>query len=261
MPHESFSAAAASSTLYDNRRALKGAIEVLSTLRDAMKSAAESGSELDAIVDLGKYDVATRRCLEQNLTPGECKIRLCGGEVLIEEMEVPTLWRVTMNGQVSLVAALLPRSVEMFLARGVDAISIPEKKPEGLFAADPILAELSDALKKADLSQIPDLPEHQIDLSRQPLSPADLNYILVTLGQGEIEVELSGFAKSHIQSTRVRGLWRSRILNNAGKALMDSLVVAKIPPEVPAGREDIAPAAERLTEICTCLADDLEALD
>ena len=155
------------------------------------------------------------------------------------------------------MAALLPRCVTTLLETGNTDIKKPEKKPDGLFAAGPVLSELRQALKDADLTKIPELPDHQIDLSRQPLNPADMNYILTTLGEGKVDIELSGFAKSRIQASRVKGIWRSRILNNAGKTLMDSLVVALIPPEVPAGREDIPTSEAKLRELADWIRRDM----
>lgn len=242
----------------EEKRAAQKTLAVLEEMADVFKKAGEdTKNKLHWITDLGRLDAGTNRFLKQTLGRGEVKISLCGGEAVAEETEIPAVWRLTIGEQTSLVAALLPRCVTTLLETGNTDIKEPEKKPDGLFAAGPVLSELRQALKDADLTKIPELPDHQIDLSRQPLNPADMNYILTTLGEGKVDIELSGFAKSRIQASRVKGIWRSRILNNAGKTLMDSLVVALIPPEVPAGREDIPTSEAKLRELADWIRRDM----
>ena len=68
-----------------------------------------------------------------------------------------------------------------------------------------------------------------VELTKQPLSPGDSRAILSTLGTGDIRAEITGFAKSTINRTGVRGIWHTKMLNNAGKPLLDAYVCAVIP--------------------------------
>ena len=237
----------------EEKRAAQKTLAVLEEMADVFKKAGEdTKNELHWITDLGRLAAGTNRFGWWDVI-----ISLCGGDAVAEDTEIPAVWRLTIGEQTSLVAALLPRCVTTLLETGNTDIKEPEKQPAGLFAAGPVHSELSQALKAADLTKIPELPDHQIDLSRQPLNPADMNYILTTLGEGKVDIELSGFAKSRIQASRVKGIWRRRILNNAGKTLMDSLVVALIPPEVPAGREDIPTSDAKLRELADWIRRDM----
>ena len=65
-----------------------------------------------------------------------------------------------------------------------------------------------------------------VELTKQPLSPGDSRAILSTLGTGDIRAEITGFAKSTINRTGVRGIWHTKMLNNAGKPLLDAYVCA-----------------------------------
>ena len=78
------------------------------------------------------------------------------------------------------------------------------------------------------------------------------------LGKGLIDISISGFAAAHIQSTSLRGIWRSRIFNNAGKALFDAYVVTKLPPEVAENLEEMRLGARHCEEILRWLKDDLK---
>ena len=140
---------------------------------------------------------------------------------------------------------------------GVRALDVPEDKPEGLFASEPLLQEVIDVLGKTDISEIKTSVPYQIDMVRQPLTPADKTFLLSVIGRGPIAVQLLGFADSRIYSTKVKGLWRSVIINNAGKSLLDSLVIARIPPEVPAAPEDLPDALAKIRSVYDWIESDL----
>lgn len=241
----------------DEKRAAQTLLEILRTLEIDWQRAQCTDDPLHRVIDLGQYPAPTVRFILNTLSVGEVRITLHGGQAVVTETKVPGLWRLTIGNQESLVAALLPRCVEVLLDGGLTKLPFPENKPEGLFAADAILAEVDNALSHADLSTVDEVPPEQIDMLRQPLTPTDKSYLLATIGEGPLMVELLGFADSRIFSTKVRGLWRTLILNPAGKPLLDSLVVTRIPPEVPASREDLAEGASRLADMSEWLENDL----
>ena len=168
------------------------------------------------------------------------------------------LWLLEIGQVKSLVAALLPRSIEAAISNGADRIEIPEKLPAGLFAAPAILGEINDALSQTEISKTdPDTVPRQIDMVRQPLTPTDRTFILTCIGEGPVSIELSGFAESRIFSTKVRGLWRSVIINNNHKVLLDSLCVTHVPPEVPASLDDMGRSAKLVRETIEWIERDL----
>ena len=241
------------------RRAATVSLKILAEIEKAFLQAFETRKGPDWIFDLGKLDADSAAFLMHSLGKGEVRIRLHGGEVQANETAVPGLWLLEIGPLKSLVAALLPRSVEAAIAGGAERVEIPEKLPSGLFAAPAILSELNDALAQTDVSKTdPDNVPRQIDMVRQPLTPADRTFILTSIGEGPVSIELSGFAESRIFSTKVRGLWRSVIINNNHKVLLDSLSVTHVPPEVPASLDDMGRSAKLVRDTIEWIEHDLE---
>lgn len=143
------------------------------------------------------------------------------------------------------------------MSAGDSNITLPKKWPAGLTAAPALLTELREAIYRADLSVVPESAVPQWDLLHQPLSPTDMNFLLAALGSGKTTAEISGFAKTRIDSTRVKGLWRTRVFNNQGKPLLDALSVTLIPPEIPAGLDDWPETLKALSSLIGWLQSDL----
>lgn len=241
------------------RRAATLSLKVLADIEKVFLNAFEAQRAPDWIYDLGKLDSESAAFLMHSLGKGEVRITMHHGEVQVSETAVPGLWLLEIGPLKSLVAALLPRSVESAIAAGADRVSIPEKLPSGIFAAPAILSEINDALALTDISQFdPDNVPRQIDMVRQPLTPADRTFILTCIGEGSVSIELSGFAESRIFSTKVRGLWRSVIINNNHKVLLDSLCVTHVPPEVPASLEELGRSAKLIRDTIEWIENDLQ---
>ena len=112
------------------------------------------------------------------------------------------------------------------------------------------ISELNAAAKDVDFDHFdPTMVPVAVELTRQPLSPNDKDYINKVLGEGTIEVQMQGFAKSTIRQTSVRGLWRSRILNKAGKELLDQVEATPLPPEIPSTAEDLPGAIKKMDDL------------
>lgn len=220
----------------------------LKATRALFEKAARTGEELYAQTRLEGRSDAFRSLLFETLGSGEIRILIEGGAIRMEETAIPALWRMLSQNKDLVVASCVPAVVLEACRKGEAAIAEPEEKPERLFAAPAILSELRAALSDCDLEKIdPNAVPMAVELSRQPLSPADRAYLDEVLGKGSVEVQMKGFAKSRIEQTRIRGLWRSRILNNAGKELMDAVLVTPLPSEVPTTPEDFPLAIAKLT--------------
>ena len=201
----------------------------------------------------------------KSLGEGEVRIKLFGGEAKAGDTSVPGLWRVQSgrSGQENFfVLARLPRTVQVVGTRGLDKIPQLVNPSADVFAAPAILQELQYRLDAFDADAgVPDMPTDpcfMLELKRQPLSPGDMTALLSTLGQGDIDVELQGITRSHIQNTKVRNLWRTRIINNAGKTLLDAYVIAKVPPEIPISAEEFADGAAKCTDLIEWVRHDLQ---
>ncbi len=241
------------------RRAANLSLQVLAEIEKVFLQAFETQKAPDWIYDLGKLDAESASFLMHSLGKGEVRISLHNAEVKACETAIPGLWLLEIGPLKSLVAALLPRSVEAALSVGADRVVMPEKLPAGLFAAPAILSEINDALALTDVTKTdPDSVPRQIDMVRQPLTPADRTFILTCIGEGSVSIELSGFAESRIFSTKVRGLWRSVIINNNHKVLLDSLCVTHVPPEVPASLEEMGRSAKLVRETIEWIERDLQ---
>ncbi len=234
----------------------------LKTTRSLYEKAAQTGKELYAQTSLEGRSDAFRSLLFETLGSGEIRILIEGGAIRMEETAIPALWRMLARDKDLLVASCVPAVVLEACRKGEAAITEPGEKPAGLFAAPAILSELSAALSACDLEKIdPNAVPLAVELSRQPLSPADRAYLDEVLGKGSVEVQMKGFAKSRIAQTRIRGLWRTRILSNAGKELMDAVFVTPLPSEVPTTPEDFPLAIAKLTAEIEWLERDIARSD
>lgn len=240
------------------RHAAEASLKVLADMEKVFLESFETQKAPDWIFDLGKLDADSASFLMHALGKGEVRISLHGGQVKCAETAVPGLWLLELGDVKSLVAALLPRSMEAAANAGAARIDIPDKLSASLFASPAILSELNDALSEADVTKLdPDVVPRQVDMVRQPLTPADRTFILTCIGEGPISIELNGFAQSRIFSTKVRGLWRTVIMNTNHKILLDSLSVTHVPPEVPASLEEMGRSAKVLRETIEWIERDL----
>ena len=228
--------------------------------------AAEDGSDLHAVWDFSEFDARHLDFLLPTIGEGEVKILLFNGEARAADTGIPGLWRVQAgdaeHAANSFVLGRLPRTVLVVSERGIDEVPKLVNPSADVFAAPAILEELGHELREESASgkidALSDDPAFMVELQRQPLSPGDVTALLSTLGTGDIEVELQGFAHSRFTRTRVKNLWRSRIINNSGKTLLDAFVVARVPPEVPVSAEEFPEAARKCTDLIEWIRHDLE---
>lgn len=241
----------------------KAAVEtlvLLNAINDQAKKAVKHHGEksLDWQFSFAQFTPAHIDFILATVGSGEVRINIDNGRVRIEETAIPALWHVQENGEHRLELALIPPTVLSAIERISPEFILPPPTSDGVFAAPSILMQLQASLEKTDIATISHDPAHMIELTRQPLAPADRDYLKKVLGEGTIEIWLSGFANTNIRSTNIRGIWSSHLLNNAGKELLDSYIVACIPPEVPVAPEELEDTIRITSETIHWIENDIQ---
>lgn len=213
--------------------------------------------EFHEIYNFSRFKPAWMEFIIPSLGRGDVQIELHDGLVKIEETGIPSLWRMQMGQNDAFVLGRVPLCVRHEANLGEETIGKMVNENADVFAAPFILEELKEALTKVDYETLPEEPVYMVELNRQPMSPGDSRALLSTLGKGNIEVRIAGFAESKLYRTKVRGLWHSKILNNAGKELLDAYVCAAIPPEVAAPTESFTDARMKIAETLEWLRADM----
>ncbi len=243
------------------RAAAEALVAFLREVEQAVLEAKAAGPEaLEALHrawDFRRFDRAWLPFILPMLGSGEVRITLHDGLARMEETGIPALWRLQMGGHDSFILGRIPRCVRLAAQEGDETIRKIVTNGPDVFAAPAILEELRSAQQKLDWSKLPEDPAYMVELTKQPLSPGDSRAILSTLGTGDIQAEITGFAKSTINRTGVRGIWHTKMLNNAGKPLLDAYVCAVIPPEVASPCEAYDDALERCREMADWIEKDL----
>ncbi len=241
--------------------AAKETLSFLKKVRDAAKNAATL-SETEALgelltVSFDSFDAKHLDFIIATLASGEVRISADNGALRVEETSVTGLWRVQENEKQKFVLASLPNEVLGAIKEGKRSLEIPTEKPEGLFSSPAILEELAAAQKEANLEALDFNPPHMVELTRQPIEKEDIAWLKTNLGSGTTEIWLTGFANARMQSTKYCGIWRSTLLNKAGKTLLDSFVVTLLPPEVPVSPDEFADTVHECDELIEWLENDL----
>lgn len=122
---------------------------------------------------------------------------------------------------------------------------------------DPGLAELArpDAMTSAVLGEIGAMlaalqhdpaSEQVIDLASLPLSSGDRSALRLRLGRGEVEARIEVVGRTEVVETGYAGVWWIRHVDPDGHALLEQIVVARVPALLRAHPTDIQAAAQRL---------------
>lgn len=241
----------------------KAALEtlvLLNAITDQAKKAVKNHEEksLDWQFSFARFIPAHIDFILATLGTGEVRINIDNGRVKIEETAIPALWHVQENGEHRLELALIPPIVQNAIEQIPLEFTVFPSTSDEVFAAPSILMQLQASLEKTDIDTISHDPAQMIELTRQPLASADREYLKKVLGVGTIEIWLSGFANANIRSTNIRGIWSSHLLNNAGKELLDSYIVACIPPEVPVAPEELEDTIRISSETIHWIENDIQ---
>lgn len=110
--------------------------------------------------------------------------------------------------------------------------------------ADAVFAELATAL--ARLAETGE--ETVVDLKSLPFSPTDLEALAARLGTGEVTCELEVAGRSEVRETSYSGIWWVRHIGGDGSAVVEEVVVARIPEILISHLDDVAFAARRMRE-------------
>lgn len=239
--------------------AIKETIDLVEKIKRALKTGFElQQSENLCAIDFDTFDPKHMDFILATLGSGEARIVLRKDDVRMAETGISGVWRVQEKGVQRFEVSSLPSPLLNVLKAPSAPLEVPETVPEGVFVALAVLKELEHAQGRVKLDAISFDPPYMVELTRQPLSDIDKDFLTATLGVGDVAIELSGFANANIQSTKYQGIWRNTILNNAGKELLDSYVVTCVPPEVPSAPEEMADAITQCDEIIGWLKEDLE---
>lgn len=232
-------------------------VEFLKKIRDALKNENFTQERSALTIPFSSFNPQHLDFILATLGSGEVRATV-GDDVKLEECAVEGLWRIQERGVDRFEVTKVPSVLLDCLSAQVLEPDMKNETVEGLFAAQAVLQELSQAQKTENLDVLSSEPPYTVEISRQPLTSTDGSYIEKKLGKGLIDISISGFASAHIQSTAMRGIWRNRIFNNAGKILFDAYVVTKLPPEVGEGLQEMRSGAQHCEEILRWLEDDLQ---
>ena len=232
-------------------------VHFLETVREALLSNKQSVHKLALQVAFSDFDSKHLEFILATVGSGEVRA-VVADRVKLEETAIEGLWRVQQDGIDRFEVVSVPPVLFEHLSTKIINADIGEV-PEGVFAGPAIVRELALAQQQVDLSKLSSEPAYTVEMTRQPLSTDDGAFIINYLGQGQIDISISGFARAHIKSTSMKGIWRNRIFNNAGKALFDAFVVTQLPPEVAETPEEMKKGADHCEEILKWLKDDLQS--
>lgn len=108
--------------------------------------------------------------------------------------------------------------------------------------APPLLRELLTGVRRL----LSDAESSSIDLTALPLTPADLDWLRDTLGQGEVRVTLDARGESTLVETACPGVWWVTHRNEQGAVIAQFLEVTFVPELVRAQAEDVEIGSEHI---------------
>lgn len=229
---------------------LAAACAVVEQLRDRMR-AAPLGSSPIPVIELLDRDADVVRLLNQTMGEGEVSIAVRGSaQYRIQETVFASVWRVreyAADGRLvsdALMACAIPPIVQQLALDGATPeCAIPEKSG-GLMNSPAVLAEIAH---KAATHKVGDAA-HVVNLTLLPMSPADMDCLVQTLGAGAVTILSRGYGNCRIGSTRLSNVWWVQYFNSMDTLILNTLEVADMPEVALASREDHEDSIERLGE-------------
>jgi hydrogenase-1 operon protein HyaF len=229
-----------------------GAVEAFAVLQHLLRQLqGYRPSDAPSVCSLAGISVEGRRRLEETLGQGEVSLTVTGGrEYRIHETSVTGAWRVRSvddkEGAVDLLeVADAPSIVRAANAEGTCAELVVGAIPTGAMIVLPLLAEVRHRAR----SWRPGDSSHTVSLTSLPLNEEDRRTLDVHLGEGPVVGEVRGYGTSRVELTGHRNVWRVRVLNLAGGAILDTLEIGEIPQALAAAAEDFEDSAARLAAI------------
>ena len=229
---------------------LAAACEVVERLRNKMK-AAPLGTSRTPVIELRDMVPEVVRLLNQTMGEGEVSIAVRGsGQYRIQETVFASVWRVhEYAGDASLIsdvimACAIPPMVTHWAQDGAAPdCKIPEKSA-GIMNAPAVLTEIvarAKAYKAGDAA-------HVINLTLLPMSPEDMDCLVLTLGVGAVTILSRGYGNCRITSTRLSNVWWVQYFNSMDTLILNTIEVSDVPEVAQASKEDYEDSIERLGE-------------
>ena len=229
---------------------LAAACAVVEQLRDRMCVAPLASSAIP-VIELLDRDADVVRLLNQTMGEGEVSIAVRGSaQYRIQETVFASVWRVreyAADGRLvsdALMACAIPPIVQQLALEGaIQECAIPEKSG-GLMNSPAVLAEIAH---KAGTRKAGDAA-HVVNLTLLPMSPADMDCLVQTLGVGTVTILSRGYGNCRIGSTRLSNVWWVQYFNSMDTLILNTIEVADVPEVALASREDHEDSIERLGE-------------
>jgi len=232
--------------------------QLLCRIVDGYEAAADPAHTLSFALD--ELDASAHRLLAQVLAEGEVSARIVlpdGGTVEIQEARYPGVWRVVTldaHGQRQsdrIEVGAIPAVVLEQAAAAPAGARIPSADGYDLMNAPALANEIAAAHARA--VETDGAGTHTINFSLLPVSPGDLAWLEAMLGEGRIGLFSTGYGKCMVMATALRHVWRVRYSDGAGKVLLDTLEVTRIPNVVLAAPEDLSDSMTHLRELTAWL--------
>ncbi len=119
---------------------------------------------------------------------------------------------------------------------------VPDTAPA---LARAVIAEIAEALARLAATG----EETNIDLKSLPLSPADLDELAETLGEGEVACALEVAGRSEVRETGFAGVWWIRHFGADETVAVEEIAVTRIPAILVSHPDDVAHASRRLADV------------
>ncbi|MCK9201508.1 MAG: hydrogenase expression/formation protein [Gallionella sp.] len=233
---------------------LAAACAVVEQLRDRMCAAPLGSSPVLVpvpVIELLDRDADVVRLLNQTMGEGEVSIAVRGSaQYRIQETVFASVWRVreyAADGRLvsdALMACAIPPIVRQLALDGaILECAIPEKSG-GLMNSPAVLVEIAH---KAATRKAGDAA-HVVNLTLLPMSPADMDCLVQTLGIGTVTILSRGYGNCRIGSTRLSNVWWVQYFNSMDTLILNTLEVADVPEVALASGEDHEDSIERLGE-------------
>lgn len=225
--------------------------ELLGVLEQSLATCVRGGTP--GVIGLTACDAGTLRFVDEVLGEGEVSALVDAPPVrlLIRESVVPGIWRVRQLQAEALQREYLetgpvPRALlEWAQAIHGDGATVePDVFPQGLMNAPALTHEIF-----AKAAAYASGGEETLNLSLLPMSPADLDFLVSTLGLAGVSILSKGYGDCRISLTRLPNVWWVQHFNSTDQLILNTLEITAMPAVAMAAKEDLEDALARIGEM------------